>query len=396
MAERNGALSYVAIKKETTAGVAVTPNVYVPYYKQNMVTDFNVVEDDPIVGNLFARFQTLSGNRKHTGSITIMAEPNSIGYFLDMFASKISTTGSNPYTHLFKDSNSTPPNSYTIDISYGSQVVRFMGCQAEKAVFGWDGNKMTMTLDISALGSFYGREIASVATTTATLKTDYDAVPTNGLVVGDLIYGQTALGASTISTTVASGITSTAFVAGVTLAALTAGDFIRLRPATPSLTLLQPFLWTRMQAFFAADAATALTNSATASNQTRLDQGSEFSVMFPFVNSDGENRSGSPDPAALLRTEYDVTFKAKKFFDTAEEIKYWNANTKRACVIRCYTGGTNQYELRLTINNMVTRTNDMPIESAAPIYFELDYATNWDNTDQQAFSLTVINTIPTI
>lgn len=401
MAERNAAVGYAAIKKETTVGVAVTPNVYVPYYKQDMVSDFNVVEDDPVIGNLMARYQTLQGHRTHKGTITIMCEANSLGFFMDMLASKISTTGAGPYTHIFKDSIATAPNSYTLDISYGSQVVRFFGCQAEKVSFDLNGDKWTATFSISALGSFYGREIASTSTTTVVLKSggnDYDPTPTDGLVVSDLIFIQTAtnLVTASLSTTVASGLTATQFVAGATAAAFAAGDFVRLRPATPSYSLLQPFLWTRTQFFFAADAATALTNSSTVSNQTRLDQGTSLAIMNPFVNSDGENRSGDMDPAALLRTEYDVAFKAKVFFDTAEQIKYWNANTKRALVVRMYTGATNQYEQRITLNNIVARSNVMPTEAAAPIYHTIDYAVNWDPTDSQGFAVTEINNISTI
>ena len=398
MAQPNASVGYAAIKKETTVGTPVTPNVYVPYYKQNMVSDWNTIEDDPIVGNLFARYQTLPGHRSHKGSITVMAEGNSLGYFMDMLSTKIATTGANPYTHTFKDSITTAPNSYTLDISYGTQVVRFFGVQAEKVTFGWDGDKMTATFDISALGSFYEREIASTATTTVTLTTTYDPTPTDGLVVSDLIWIQTATNTVTspLSTTVASGITATAFVAGASAAAFSAGDVVRLRPATPSYTLLAPFTWPRTQYFFAADAATALTNSATSSNQTRLDSGTEISIENKFINSDGENRTGDFDPAALLRGQYDVMFKKKQFFDTGEEFKYWNSLVKRACIVRSYAGATNQYELRVTLNNIVVRKDSTATDSNAPIYHEIDYAANWDNTDSQAFLVTVINAVSTI
>lgn len=395
MAERLASLGYVAVKKETTAGTAVTPNTYVPYYEQSMTTNFNLIEDEPVVGSKWGRFQNLRGHRSHTGSITIMAEANSIGYFMDMLATKTATSGSNPYTHTFKDSTSTQPNSYTMDISYGSQVVRFAGVQASKVTFGWDGDLMTATFELSALSSFYGREITSVSTTTVNFKsggTDYDPSPSGGLVASDLVYVVDDAGVTAnLSTTISSITDADTVVLGASAASFASGDMLVLRPATPSYTLLAPFTWNRTQFCFGVDASTAL--SAT---QTRLDSGTEVSIMHEFSDKEGTNRSGAFDPASLPRTVYDLSFKIKKFFDTVNEIEYWNAMTKRACVMRAYSGSTNQYELRVTMNNMNARTNDMPTKSKEIIYHEIEYAPIYDSSDSQAFDAKVINTVSTI
>jgi len=74
--ERNAATGYAAIKKETTPGVAVTPDLYTPYYTQNVATNMNFMEDQPVAGNRFATFQHLRATRSHGGQITVMAEPN--------------------------------------------------------------------------------------------------------------------------------------------------------------------------------------------------------------------------------------------------------------------------------------------------------------------------------
>ena len=393
MPERNASLGYVAIKKETTAGTAVTPNVYVPYYKQSMTTAFNIVEDEPIVGSKWARYQNLRGHRTHTGSITIMAEANSIGYFMDMLCTKTATSGSNPYTHTFKDSTSTQPNSYTMDISFGSQVVRFIGVQASKVTFGFEGDLMTATFDLSALKALYGREILTISTTTINLTNDtYTASSSDGFVASDLISVVDDAGVTaSLSTTVASITDGDTIVAGASAAAFAAGDMVVLRPATPSYTLLEPFLWNRTQFKFGATAA-----AAASATQTRLDAGTEFSIMHEFEDAGGTNRSGDFDPASLPRTTYDVNFKIKKFFDDVTDVKYWNSLTKRAVYITSVSGSTNQYELRLTINNMQPRTMDNPTESKATIFWETDYAPRYDTTDSQAFDLKVINTVSTI
>lgn len=396
MAEQVASKGYLYIKKEATAGTPVTPNVGVPYYSQSMVTNFNLISDEPVVGTNFKRFQTLKGLRSHTGSITVMAEPNTIGYFLDMFSTKASTSGAGPYTHTFGASTATLPNSYTIDIALGSYVVRFWGCQASKLTFGFDGEKMTLTAEISALGSFYGREISSTSTTTVNLKTDYDDNPVLGLVASDTIWIQLASGATPLSTTVSSLTDADTFVAGASAAAYNADGVVRLRAATPSYTVQQPFVWGRTRFFFAADAAAALTASATAANQIRLEPGTEISLIHEFENAEGEKRSGGFDPAALIRTVYDAEFKAKMFFDTPDQIKYWNAITKRAVIMRCYTGTTNQYELQITLNDIRTQNDVINSESAATIYHEIDYTPNYDTSDAKGFAAVAINAVSTI
>ncbi len=80
MAERNAAAGYMALGKQTLATTAVTPALYTPYYSQDLDTNFNMISDEPVYGNKFKRFQTLRGLRSHTGSLTVMAEPNTAGY----------------------------------------------------------------------------------------------------------------------------------------------------------------------------------------------------------------------------------------------------------------------------------------------------------------------------
>lgn len=391
MAERNAAVGYAAFKKETTAGTAVTPNVYVPYYNQSISTTNGLIQDSPIVGSRFGIYQNLQGQRSHKGSITLMGEPNTAGYVHDMILTKGTTTGSNPYTHPFTASLLTDPNSYTIDLSYGSQVIRYFGVQASKVTYGWDNGEMRLNLDVSGLGAFSGREITSISTTTVNLTTTYDTNATTGLVANDLVYVVKADGSSSLSTTIASITDGDTVILAASAAAFAAGDMLVLRPATPSYTLLTPFLWSKTQFCFGATASAAL--SAT---QTRLDDGTEISLMYGFNNDEGEKRSGAFDPAALVRTTYSVDAKIKKYFDTSDEIKQWNSLAKRALVMRAYSGATNQYELRVTLNNMATMGNDMPTDSGGVIYHEIAYSPAYDTSDAQGFDVKVIDAVATI
>lgn len=388
--ERNAAVGYAAFGRETTKGVAVTPGVYVPYYSQSLFTDNHLIQDQPIYGNRFSTFQNLRGLRSHTGSITLMAEPNTSLYVHDMIAAKGTTSGGGPYTHPFGASNTQDPASYTVDLSFGSQVVRFFGLEASSLQYAWESQRMQFNLNVSALGSFYGREIASVSTDTVTLKTDYDLAPTRGLVASDLVAIKKADGTLTTSFTVAS-ITDTTVTLNATAAAFAAGDMLVLRAATPSLSLLEPFLWGKTQFRFADTASAAL--SAT---QTRLDEGTEITLTNEFEDEEGSKRSGGFDPASLVRTRYNIEANIKKFFDQPDEIKRWNALSKRAMVMRAFSGPANEYELRVTINNMATMTNETATESGGVIYYEITYSPAYDQTDGQAFDCKVINNLATL
>jgi hypothetical protein len=93
---------------------------------------------------------------------------------------------------------------------------------------------------------------------------------------------------------------------------------------------------------------------------------------------------------------YDVEITLKKFFNSPEEIKYFNARTKRALVMRSFVGSTNQYELRVTLNNLTFNEVPTPLESGGIIYQDIVTVPNMDSSDGQAFDIKVINTVSTI
>lgn len=385
MAERNAALGYMALGKQTNPTTMVTPSIFVPYFDQNLTTDLNIIKDQPIFGNKFRTYQILQGHRTHTGTITGYGEPNTIGYWLDMLFTRSSTTGSGPYTHVFGLSSTTDPNSYTLDISLVSQVVRYWGVQASSIDLAYSGDELQPKIKVSALGSFYGAEIASVATNTLVFTTTHDPAPTTGLVAGDLVKVTKVDGSVSTNFTISSITNGTTVVLSATAAAFAAGDMLVLRPATPSYTLLPLFLWENDQFCFGASAAAAL--SAT---QTRLESGSQISLNHDFHQDKGEQRSGGFDPASLVRMVGDADFKLKRYFDNPDDLKIWLATAKNALVNRQYASGTT-YELRTTLNNIRLAKNPIQTKFDEVIYQDEEYATQYDSSDAQGIGVTLIN-----
>lgn len=396
MAERLANIGYFGLKKETTKGTPVIPDDFIRLFEEKMATSGNFVDQKPIYGNKFGTYTTLQGQRSHSGSVTVEAEPNTAAKLADMLLTRTSTTGAGPYTHVFGLSNTTNPNSYTVDISTGNVVARYWGVEASKLTPNWNNNEMQLQLDIAALGSFQGREIATVSTNTITLKTDYDPVPNKGLVATDLVRVYKQSTGATLDTTVttvnADGIT---VVLGASAAAFAAGDMIYLRPATITFTSQPVFLWSKTFFGTGATASAALTN-ATFANQLRVEQGSTFEIMHNF-ESEGAARSGGFDPAALVRTTGEATLTIKRFFDNPDDITLFNNLAKTAWVIEHKSGSTNQYALRITFNNVKTDGTIVPdLSSEDILYSELQYHPNYDTSDAQAVAMTVINNLSSI
>lgn len=388
MPERLANAGYLALKKEATKGVAVIPNIFVPFYEDTMLTDPQHDEDTPIMGNKMERYQTIQGIRAHKGDFTVLNEPNTLGNLMDMLYTKISTSGAGPYTHIFAPSITTNPNSYTVDIPKGQVVARFMGCEASGMEFDYDKNKMTNKVTASALGSFIVRQIASLSTNTITLETNYDPNPTYGLVATDLVrIVRPSTGATVIDTTVSSITATTVVLASGT--GIQAGDLLFIRAQTPTYVTKFPFLWTRGEYRFGADAATAL-----GATQTRMDEGTKFSLTHSFEEDGGSPRSGSFDPASLVRTTADAKIDAKLYFDVPDDFNRFLTNQKRACVIRHFS--ETGYEFRTTLNNLRQLTGSLDLSTKEIVYQEMEFGATWDPTDAQGIAVTVINNIATI
>lgn len=389
--EISGNSGYLALKVESTRGVAVTPSTLVPLYNETLSTSNNSDTNSAVYGNKFARLQVTPGVRSHAGDFEVLAEPNSTAQLFDMLLTRGTVTGgSDPYTWPFT-AQFAATKSYTVDVSEGNQVSRFAGVMASEISPVFSKNEMHWKVKVSALRSFLGAEIASATGTVVTLATPTNyPTPTECLVVGDLVTIVSADGTTRQNGTISS-LTNTTVTLGTSPTGVAAGDMLILRPATPTIAATyETFLWSRTEFRLGADAATAL--SAT---HTPMEEGSTWTVMHPFDNDNGEPRSGSFDPASLIRGKSaDISVKVKKFFSSPDEVRNYKGFKKVAMVIRCFAGSN--HEFRLTLNNLkVTKGGDKPLITAdQTLYYELEYTPSYDATDGQPFDIKVIEALP--
>lgn len=377
---------YLAVKKQTTEA-AVIPDTYLSLYDEDLTTKLNLDEDNPIAGNRFARFQNFMGMRSHSGNLTLLADPNTAALAFDMLLTKGTSSAGPPYTHPFTLAD-TSPKSYTIDIQRGGVVCRYIGAQIGEISNSFDKNKMLFKCKVSALKSFIVREVQAVTGAISPwnieLKTDYDPSPTTGLVVGDIMTLIKANGTK-VNFAVASIVDGTHITTTTDVSSGVITDLIYIRAATPSYALETPFMWARTEFCFGADAAAAL-----AAAQTRIDEG-KWTISNKFEGDEGAQRSGSFDPAALVRLQGDIQVDLKQFFDTPTDLNRFFANTKRALVIRHFS--ETGFELRITINNVHALEHELSLKSGEIIYAEPKLVGVYDASDGQAFDVKVISTI---
>lgn len=394
MSERLFNPGYIGMAVEAVPGTPLTPTDFSQAYDFGIEPNRNNEELQPAAGNVFGTQSVVAGLRDHKGDGTFIFEPNTFEKMVAMMLAQTSRSGGGPYTGVYGYSASNPPGkTYTIEASDGIQSIRHYGCQVSKLTPSAKGNEIQIKPSFSALGTFDGREIASVAGSSPyvlTLKTDYDPSPTTGLVVGDIMHWVTAGGTTTNFTV--SAVTATTVSTTTNVAAAVSGDWIRLRALTPSFNLLPPVLWSNTQFCFGATASAAL--SAT---QLRVEQGSMWEMDFDFKDDKGEHRSGGQDPATLLRKPGKAVLTIKKYFDTQSDLLNFNSLAKTACVIRhyVYSGGTT-YEIRITLNSLVTG-NPVPKWKAGEInYSEIKYICKFDTSDGQGAGITILNSNATL
>lgn len=384
-----GNLGYLMLGKEPTKGTPVIPSTAIPIYKESFNTKLNHDEDNPIVGLNVMPWNMYMGLRDHEWSFTALGDPNIAQPIFDMTMTQGTVIGANPYTHPYTAGSA---KSYTVDVLKGQVVHRFWGVEAEEVEVGFNKNKMELSPKGSALGSFVVREIASVSTNTITLAPTYDPAPNKGLVATDLVRVMKADGSTSLDTTVTSvnadGVT---VVLGASAAAYVAGDFLFLRPQTPTYNLLTPFLWAKTQYRFGATAAAAL--SAT---HTPIEEGSgKWKIMNPFENKGGSQRSGSFDPSVLLRLQANAEIDVKTFFDIPDTTNEFLGVKGKSLVVRHFAGSSNQYELRLTFNNCIIKDSKRELDSGKIIYHELNYKPVYNSVDGQLMDIKIINNIAT-
>lgn len=150
-------LGYMAIKAETTENTAVTPNVFVPIMSEDIVTEWGETPSMPVVAQRALNIRPLdTAIAAPTGTVNILIEPKTIGYFLKAVYGAVSTG------QLMKMSSATG------NWAVGDTVTG--GTSAKTATVAYVSSELDYLLITSPSGAFtVGETITNAGTGTGTL-----------------------------------------------------------------------------------------------------------------------------------------------------------------------------------------------------------------------------------
>jgi len=382
--------AYLAIGVETTAGVAVIPDVFVPLMSESVKTVLNHSADRRMKGLNWKANDLLRGNRMHEGQITILADADNLGHVLNMVMTKGTTTGdaTDGYTHPFTVGAG---DTYTFEIKKGNFVKRYFGVYVDEVKIGFQDGQMTLTLTISAMGQV---SVASVgialsgAVTSLTLEDNYDIQPNRGLVVGDVI---TVGGVDVTLTSVDAG----GYAVGFTSTSITAatGSSVVLKPLTVSNPALSdPFYLGNTLFGFGVDESAATTASGARSTATPV-YDVEITIKNNLFKQNGSNRF---DPAKIVPQTREAQITITQLLEDEEQMQFWLNRTKQAITMVALGQNINpdfstQEKLTLKFNNVKLLEGEAPLEVGSLIKYVQNFEVLYDNSDAAAMSASLIN-----
>lgn len=186
----HGKRSYVAIKKEATAGTAVIPTNFV-YVEDESLKSMFKSEVVPVSANSRSEnyFLVAGENEAPTGDLTIPIQADTIGYFLAAMMGAPATTGptdTTAYTHAFTSGSSGTIGTCTIEVgnSDAGYARRYCGARVGGLRVSQKSNVWYATLTPMARYSFVNAVVVGsmlAGATTCELDTN------SGLAVGDVI-----------------------------------------------------------------------------------------------------------------------------------------------------------------------------------------------------------------
>lgn len=383
--------SYLAIKTEAQAGVAVIPDIFIPLVSESVKTVSNYIPDRRMKGIDWKSNELLKGNRTHEGEVVVMGDADAFAHFLNMVLLLGSTTGdaTEGYTHPFTVGT---PQSYTFEIKKGLYAQRYIGVLIDELKLEFVDQLLQMTAVIKAQAQFsissVGVALTGAGMVSLTLDDNYDISPNRGLVIGDVI---TVGGIDITLTGVDANGRDVAFASIEVTAAV--GDPVYLKAQIASLSTVQdPLCFGNLLVGLGEDESAATTAAGSRATATPV-YDLKISIKNNLFNENGTNRI---DPFQILPRTKEAQIEVKQLFETVEQRQKYLDITKQAMTIKMFGKNINpdfstSELVTLIFNKIKLIENDNAIEVGEFINDAQVFEVLYDNSDAQAMEAEVIN-----
>jgi hypothetical protein len=382
---------YLAIKVQAVPTTPVTPGTFIPLISESIRLNPNIIADRRIKGLDWKSDDMLKGPRTVEGDLVVYADPDTLGHLLNMCYTKGASAGSAPvgFTHPFLPGEG---KSYCIDIGRGITAQRIWGARIDNLKLEFQDNKLMATASIKALGQFNGASLAVALTgagmTSAVLKQDYNAKPTEGLVAGDVItVGGVDL---TLLTVAADGITVTFASTAVTAAI---GDPLVLKAQTPSYTtIVEPLYMNNALVGVAATSALADTAAATKATATPC---YDININLKQNLLDAP-ATGSAGPSVLMNQVKESQIELSRLFETPVQYHKWIETTKQGMTMivkgRFIKSDNTTWEaFTIKFHNVKQETDEQPLDVGKYLFDKQKFEALYDVADAKSIEITLVN-----
>ena len=235
---------YLALKKESTAGTAIKPDTYIELLEENIKVSYNNQPIDSIAGVRSNRIRTVNDKITVEGSITVYADANTIGYFLECCfgdATTTTLTAATAFQHVFTPANALV--TYTFDVKKAANdfVYRYAGVRINRMQFSQVDNKIQVTIDIVAQKAFTSARATSAPNSGTALSVDQTSCLTtsDSIIIKDKADHTTEISEHTV-TTVTDELT---LVVSTISSQIDLLDIITIKASTPTYDLGKNMTW---------------------------------------------------------------------------------------------------------------------------------------------------------
>lgn len=390
---------YLALGKETTAGTAVAPSVYLEFISETITTNKTLVFSNPVYGSRSKRLHVNRGiNEAPSGEIVLEVEPNTIGYLLRSCFGAPSTSGptdTTAYTHVFTQPYTTTAlPTYTMDIAIGDDdsIRRYTGVKFNSVSFAIVDNVWQATFGVTAQYEFISTRFSADE---ATSQTSLSVYQTRGFTTSDTL--NLGLGSANEEEKAISSITdAVTVVTAATAKDHSANDIITIKRGSPSFTQLNKFIFIGSQSVgttfkigaaigsVAADCAENFTFNLTNDIEARHCASGVYNV----------NRY----PAALLDKGYEASGTVTRYWADMDEQDKYDFSTLRAIEVETVGdlagAATTRSSLKLQLPDV--RWTKQPVGNSGQddiVQEDLEFVTAYDATSSYEAKITLINKV---
>lgn len=307
---RSGISAQIGFAVESTYGVAATPTVFVPFVSESLRSERERIKSESIIAGRRTRTseQVNEGNVMVSGDIQLELYPDDFLKLLKVAFGTVSTTGSDPYTHVFTPAD-TFSDSLTIQVGrpgVGGTVHPFtyVGCKIISwEIAGSQGEYVTVGISVLAKREIDHRQVTDGVTTSSDATVTSASAAFTSEDVGKPISGTgisagTTIASVTSATSIELSAAATASGTGVTLD-------IGVPLASASITAQRPYHF--IDAAVTAAGSTVKAKSFTISGAVALADDRRF-LGTRYIDEPIENElmefSGSVEAEFIDMTQY--------------------------------------------------------------------------------------------